>query len=90
MPSISEPRSSVICGRAASSYTPDYFVEHAADQPWIHQPFEEYDELGPEGPGAQEVRHLTVTKKAQLPALAFVIIFVPRKGLEPHGVTRCT
>ncbi len=49
MPSISELRSAVIWNKGLSTYTPDYFVELLPTSPWIHQPFEEYDDLGPEG-----------------------------------------
>jgi uncharacterized protein len=49
MPSITELRSSVIWTKGASTYTPDYYVEHLPTSPWIHQPFEEYDALRPEG-----------------------------------------
>ncbi len=49
MPQISELRSAVIWTKAVSSYTPDYFVEMLPTSPWIHQPFEEYDSLRPEG-----------------------------------------
>ena len=48
-PSISELRSSVIWVKGVSTYTPDYFVEMLPTSPWIHQPFEEYDNLRPEG-----------------------------------------
>jgi len=27
---------------------PDYFVEYLPDSPWIHQPFEMYDEMTPD------------------------------------------
>ena len=43
MPSISELRSAVLWTKGVSSYTPDYFVELLPTSPWIHQPFEEYD-----------------------------------------------
>jgi uncharacterized protein len=46
---ISELRSAVIWTKAVSSYNPDYFVEHLPTSPWIHQPFEEYDNLRPDG-----------------------------------------
>jgi uncharacterized protein len=49
MPSITELRSSVIWTKGACTYTPDYYVEHLPSSPWIHQPFEEYDALRPEG-----------------------------------------
>jgi len=48
MPSISELRSAVIWVKGESKYTPDYFVESLPSSPWIHQPFEEYDNLRPD------------------------------------------
>ena len=48
MPSIAELRSAVIWTKGVSSYTPDYFVETLPTSPWIHQPFEEYDNLRPD------------------------------------------
>jgi uncharacterized protein len=48
IPSISELRSAVIWTKGKSTYTPDYFVELLPTSPWIHQPFEEYDNLRPE------------------------------------------
>ena len=49
MPAISELRSAVIWNKGVSTYTPDYFVELLPTSPWIHQPFEDYDNLRPEG-----------------------------------------
>ena len=49
MPAISELRSAVIWTKGVSSYTPDFYVELLPSSPWIHQPFEEYDELRPDG-----------------------------------------
>lgn len=49
LPSIAELRSAVIWMKEVSSYTPDYYVERLSTSPWIHQPFEDYDGLGPEG-----------------------------------------
>jgi hypoxanthine phosphoribosyltransferase len=49
MPAISELRSAVIWTKAVSCYTPDYYVESLPTSPWIHQPFEEYDSLRPDG-----------------------------------------
>ena len=48
-PAISELRSAVIWVKGVSSYTPDYYVEMLATSPWIHQPFEDYDNLRPDG-----------------------------------------
>ncbi|MFZ4649680.1 MAG: phosphoribosyltransferase [Rubrivivax sp.] len=49
MPAIQELRSAVIWVKAVSTYTPEYFVEMLPTSPWIHQPFEEYDNLRPDG-----------------------------------------
>ena len=49
MPQISELRSAVLWNKGVSSYTPDYFCELLPTSPWIHQPFEEYDDLRPDG-----------------------------------------
>jgi hypoxanthine phosphoribosyltransferase len=49
MPSITELRSAVLWVKGVSGYTPDYFVEKLPTSPWIHQPFEEYDGLRPDG-----------------------------------------
>ena len=46
MPAIRELRSAVLWVKAVSTYTPDYFVESLPTSPWIHQPFEEYDDMG--------------------------------------------
>jgi hypoxanthine phosphoribosyltransferase len=46
-PMIEEIRSAVIWFKASSSVAPDYYVEHLAGNPWIHQPFERYDRLRP-------------------------------------------
>jgi hypothetical protein len=49
MPAIEELRAAVIWVKGVSSYTPDYYVEMLPTSPWIHQPFEEYDNLRPKG-----------------------------------------
>ena len=48
MPAITELRSAVIWTKKVSAYTPDYYCEMLESSPWIHQPFEEYDGMGPE------------------------------------------
>ncbi|MFY7865081.1 phosphoribosyltransferase [Roseateles sp.] len=48
MPAISELRSAVIWTKGVSAYTPDYYVEMLDTSPWIHQPFEEYDDMRPD------------------------------------------
>ncbi len=43
--SVSEVRSAVIWYKGCSIMRPDYYVEYLPDNPWIHQPFEVYDEM---------------------------------------------
>jgi hypoxanthine phosphoribosyltransferase len=47
-PAITELRSAVLWMKAASTFKPDYFVEFLPTNPWIHQPFEAYDGIGPD------------------------------------------
>jgi uncharacterized protein len=49
MPAIAELRAAVIWVKGVSTYVPDYHVETLPTSPWIHQPFEEYDNLRPDG-----------------------------------------
>jgi uncharacterized protein len=49
MPAIAELRAAVIWVKGASTYVPEYFVERLPTSPWIHQPFEAYDTLRPDG-----------------------------------------
>lgn len=46
-PAVTEVRSAVIWCKACSAVRPDYYVQYLASNPWIHQPFEEYDSLRP-------------------------------------------
>lgn len=45
---ITELRTAVLWQKAVSRFTPDYCVQYLPTSPWIHQPFEEYDELRPQ------------------------------------------
>lgn len=47
-PAVTEVRSAVIWYKACSIMRPDYYVDYLPDNPWIHQPFEIYDELTPD------------------------------------------
>jgi uncharacterized protein len=47
-PAIEEVRTAVIWYKACSTFRPDYYVRHLPTNPWIHQPFEVYDAMGPE------------------------------------------
>jgi uncharacterized protein len=42
-PEIQDLKTAVIWYKASSKYIPDYYVRHLAGNPWIHQPFEKYD-----------------------------------------------
>ncbi len=44
---VREIRSAVLWHKGASLAQPDFAVEHLPSNPWIHQPFEEYDHLRP-------------------------------------------
>lgn len=45
---ITEVRTAVLWYKGVSKFKPDYFVRYLPDSPWIHQPFEVYDSLGPQ------------------------------------------
>ena len=44
-PAVIEIRSAVIWYKQCSMFKPDYYLHHLPDNPWIHQPFEQYDGL---------------------------------------------
>lgn len=46
-PAVTEVKSAVIWCKACSSVRPDFYVDYLSTNPWIHQPFEEYDSLRP-------------------------------------------
>ena len=46
-PDVKEVRSAVIWYKACSVMRPDYYLEYLPDSPWIHQPFEQYDDMNP-------------------------------------------
>ncbi len=46
-PGITELRTAVLWVKGHSQVQPDYHVEHLPTNPWIHQPFEDYDSLRP-------------------------------------------
>jgi hypoxanthine phosphoribosyltransferase len=48
-PHMEDIRTAVVWYKAHSVFEPHYYVEHLRDNPWIHQPFEVYDNLRPEG-----------------------------------------
>jgi hypoxanthine phosphoribosyltransferase len=51
-PEVTEIRTAVIWCKACSSVRPDYFLQYLPSNPWIHQPFEEFDGLRPHQLGA--------------------------------------
>jgi len=46
-------KTAVLWWKACSVFAPDYHVEFLPDNPWIHQPFEVYDNLRPEALSAR-------------------------------------
>ncbi len=42
---IAEIRTAVLWYKACSVITPDYYVDYLLDNPWIHQPFEHYEQM---------------------------------------------
>ena len=44
---IEEIRTAVLWYKACSVIAPDYYVEYLPDNPWIHQPFEHYEQMTP-------------------------------------------
>lgn len=46
-PAITELRSAVLWWKGHSKAVPDYYVDKLVTNPWIHQPFEDYDSLRP-------------------------------------------
>ena len=51
-PAVTEVKSAVIWCKACSSVRPDFSLKYLESNPWIHQPFEEYDGLRPHQLGA--------------------------------------
>lgn len=51
-PAVGEIKSAVIWCKGCSSIKPDFYLEYLPTNPWIHQPFEEYDSLRPHQLGA--------------------------------------
>ena len=47
-PEVTEVSSAVIWFKACSVMKPDYYVDFLEDSPWIHQPFEVYDDMTPD------------------------------------------
>jgi hypoxanthine phosphoribosyltransferase len=42
---IEEVRTAVLWCKQCSVITPDYYVDYLSDDPWIHQPFESYEQM---------------------------------------------
>lgn len=47
-PAVTEVKSAVIWCKASSSVRPDFYLHYLPTNPWIHQPFEVYDNLRPQ------------------------------------------
>ncbi|MGF1480943.1 MAG: phosphoribosyltransferase [Cyanophyceae cyanobacterium] len=44
---IEQLRTAVIWCKGCSEIIPDYYVQYLPDNPWIHQPFEKYEQMSP-------------------------------------------
>jgi hypoxanthine phosphoribosyltransferase len=44
-PGIQEIRTAVLWYKAHSETIPDFYADYLVDNPWIHQPFERYDQM---------------------------------------------
>lgn len=44
---IAEIRTAVIWYKSCSAIAPDYYVSYLPENPWIHQPFEPYEQMTP-------------------------------------------
>lgn len=44
---VDEVRTAVLWYKECSVIQPDYYVQYLSDNPWIHQPFEPYEEMTP-------------------------------------------
>jgi uncharacterized protein len=42
-PEIQDLKTAVLWYKATSLYIPDYYISYLPNNPWIHQPFEKYD-----------------------------------------------
>ena len=51
-PAITAVRSAVLWYKGCSKVKPDYHVQYLPTNPWIHQPFEEWDTVRPHNLGA--------------------------------------
>lgn len=75
-PHIVELRTAVLWWKACSVFKPDYYVDYLADSPWIHQPFEVYDDLDPATLEARlasgDAREPKQTEPAPAPPLTIV------------------
>lgn len=47
-PQVTEVKSAVIWCKACASIRPDFYLTYLDTNPWIHQPFEQYDSLRPQ------------------------------------------
>lgn len=46
-PAVTELKTAVVWYKACSCVRPDFYLDYLSTNPWIHQPFEEYDSLRP-------------------------------------------
>ncbi|MDX2231071.1 MAG: phosphoribosyltransferase family protein [Leptolyngbyaceae cyanobacterium bins.349] len=54
---IEDVRTAVLWYKDCSVIKPDYYVDYLADNPWIHQPFEPYEQITPASLAAQHANN---------------------------------
>jgi len=57
---IEEIRTAVLWYKACSCIAPDYYVDYLPDNPWIHQPFEYYEQISPAELDARDREELAI------------------------------
>jgi hypoxanthine phosphoribosyltransferase len=63
-PHIATLKSAVLWWKGCSVLAPDFHVEYLPDNPWIHQPFEVYDNLRPEALRDRLAGHSTTAARS--------------------------
>jgi len=48
LPEVTEIKTAVIWYKASSTLRPDFYLDYLPSNPWIYQPFEEYDSVRPQ------------------------------------------
>ncbi|PSO57657.1 MAG: phosphoribosyltransferase [Cyanobacteria bacterium QH_8_48_120] len=58
---VEQIRTAVLWYKGGSTLAPDYYIDYLPDSPWIHQPFEHYEQMSP-AELAQHYRQLVISE----------------------------